>query len=151
MRTTSLAAALALLLVGCGGDPVAPATPDESGSGFPEPGLSIMEPEFTAAAAATTNIWTTKARMPTPRALLATGVVNGVLFAVGGLGNVGSNPIFATVEAYNPATNSWTTKAPLPAARSHLNGAGTINGVLYVAGGVNSSGKETDTLFAYNP
>jgi N-acetylneuraminic acid mutarotase len=46
-----------------------------------------------------TNTWTAKAAMPTPRDLLAVGVVNGVLYAVGGEnGSVN----FASVEAYTP-------------------------------------------------
>jgi hypothetical protein len=150
MRTTSLAAALALLIVGCGGDPVSPATPDESASGFPEPGLSPAEPDFAAATAtATTNLWTTKAPMPTARSFPVAGVVNGVLYAVGGY--TGDEVLLPTVEAYSAGTNSWTTKAPLPSARAYLNGAGTINGILYVAGGLSSSGYITDTLFAYTP
>ena len=56
--------------------------------------------------------------------------------------------------AYTPGTNSWTTKAPLPSARSSLSGVGTINGVLYVAGGlslVNGANVTTASLYAYTP
>ena len=50
----------------------------------------------------TTDTWTTKASMPTPRGWLAVSVVNGVLYAVGG-GNVTDvGPALATVEAYQP-------------------------------------------------
>jgi hypothetical protein len=65
MRLTPRAAALALLIVGCGIDP-APTAPDDPGLPFPEPELVPPEPEV-AAAATTTNVWTTKAPMRTPR------------------------------------------------------------------------------------
>src|SRR5437899_10589569 len=55
--------------------------------------------------------WTTKAPMPTARWGLAAGVVNGILYAIGGGGTSGfSDP--TVVEAYDLATNTWTTKAP---------------------------------------
>ena len=48
MRTTSLAAVLALLIVGCGIDP-APTAPEDSGLTLPEPVLTLPEPEFATA------------------------------------------------------------------------------------------------------
>ena len=47
--------------------------------------------------------------------------------------------IVASVDAYTPGSNGWTAKASLPEARYSLNCTGTINGVLYVAGGRNTS------------
>jgi len=96
---TSLAAAFALLIVGCGGDPA----PEDPGLPFPEPELSLAEPEF-AAAVATTNVWTTKAPMPAPRFHLAAGIVNGVLYAVGGTSSEGK--VLTTMQAYSPGSNS---------------------------------------------
>ena len=147
MRSTSLAAALALLIIGCGfdGDPTAPEDPELT---LPNPELALAEPEL-AAAAATTNVWTTRAPLPSRRAGLGLGVVNGVIYAVGGV--VGDDTRLKTVQAYTPGTNMWATKASLPAARSHVSAIGTINGVLYVAGGINAQGAASDTLFAYNP
>ena len=136
MRSTSLAAALALLIIGCGfdGDPTAPEDPELT---LPNPELALAEPEF-AAAAATTNVWTTRAPLPSRRAGLGLGVVNGVIYAVGGV--VGDDTRLKTVQAYTPGTNMWATKASLPDARSHVSAIGTINGVLYVAGGINATG-----------
>jgi len=68
--------------------------------------------------------------MPTPRSGLAVGVVNGVLYAIGG---ETSGTQLATVEAYTPATNTWTTKAPMPIAGSCL-AAGVVNNIIYVVG-----------------
>src|SRR5215813_11253521 len=144
MRSTSLGI-VALLIVGYGIER-GPTTPEDPGLTPPDP-VTVPEPELAAAVA--TNLWTPKAPMPTARSFPAAGVVNGVLYAVGGY--TGNEVPLATVEAYSAGTNSWTTKAPLPSARAYLNGAGAINGILYVAGGLSSSGYLTDTLFAYNP
>jgi len=65
-----------------------------------------------------TNSWTTRAPMPTPRNALGVGVINGILYAVGGISTSGIE--VGTVEAYDPTTDSWTTKAPMPTPRSAL-------------------------------
>jgi N-acetylneuraminic acid mutarotase len=93
------------------------------------------------------NCWTTVASMPTARRALAAGVVNGVLYAVGG--TVGGVFGLSTVEAYNPGTNAWTTKAPMSTARASL-AAGVVNGVLFAAGGY-SGGSPFSTVEAYDP
>jgi N-acetylneuraminic acid mutarotase len=93
--------------------------------------------------------WVTRGSMPTPRKQLAAGVVNGLLFAVGGMNGVGA--VLTTVQAYNASTNAWTTKASLPAARWRTNGAATINNLMYVAGGIDGTTPgHTKTLYAYN-
>jgi hypothetical protein len=96
-----------------------------------------------------TNTWTTKAPILTARYGLGAGVVNGVLYAVGGSGYSGS--YLATVEAYDPATDTWTAKAAMPTARFDL-AVGVVNGVLYAVGGVNGSGGGAlATAEAYTP
>jgi hypothetical protein len=82
--------------------------------------------------------------MPTPRYALAVGVVNGVVYAVGGV-NGGE---LDTVEAYDPATDTWTGKAPMPTARFLL-GVGVVNGILYAVGG--SGLGSSSTVEAYDP
>jgi len=99
-----------------------------------------------------TNSWTTKASMPTARLDPAVGVVNGILYALGGVGAGGFTDALATVEAYDPATNTWTTKAPMPTARFGL-GVATINGKLYAVGGASNApgGAQYATLEVYDP
>jgi hypothetical protein len=81
----------------------------------------------------TTNTWAAKAPMPTAREHLAVAVVNGVLYAMGGM------PAYSqttnAVEAYDPVTNRWTTKAPMPTACYGL-GAGVVNGLIVAWGGL---------------
>ena len=62
MRRTSRGAGLALLVVGCGFDQD-PTGLAEPGIAFQEPAVTVSEPDFAAAAAAT-NFWTSKAPMP---------------------------------------------------------------------------------------
>ena len=96
-----------------------------------------------------TNMWTTKAAMPTPRFGAAAGVVNGIVYVVGGFGAGGTR--LSTVEAYNPATNTWTTKRVMPTSRSSAT-AVAMNAILYVLGGEGANGLSIyETLEAYNP
>jgi hypothetical protein len=74
------------------------------------------------------------------------GVVNGVLYAVGGAQNATYE---SAVEAYDPISNSWSSKTPMPTAR-FAPAAGVVDGILYVAGGGNSGGS-VGTLEAYDP
>ncbi len=83
----------------------------------------------------TTNMWTVKAPVPTPRYGHAVGVVNGILYAVGGA--IEDKGAISTVEAYDPTRNRWTASAPMPAGRSLL-AVGVVNGILYAVGGLSS-------------
>ena len=51
--------------------------------------------------------WTKKTNMPIPRQGLVTAVVNGNIYAIGGIGGWGLDPLVATVEAYDPRTDTW--------------------------------------------
>ena len=98
----------------------------------------------------TSNTWNSRAPMPTPRRAHAIGVVNGVLYAVGGLAN---GSFVNTVEAYDPTTDRWTTKAPMPTPRAH-SAVGVVNGILYVVGGCLTgpcSQQALGTVEAYDP
>lgn len=103
---------------------------------------------FGVTAPTPSNTWVTKASMPTPRAFLGVGVVNGILYAIGG---EALGPGLSNVEAYDPTTNTWTAKAPMPTARRGL-GVGVINGVLYAVGGDSANGwKVVTKVEAYDP
>ena len=88
-------------------------------------GLSTVE-EYDPA----TNKWTMKADMPTARGGLATSVVNGKIYAIGGANN---GQILSTVEEYNPETDTWTTKSDMPNPRWRLS-ASAVNGKIYAIG-----------------
>lgn len=90
--------------------------------------------------------------MSIARERFSTVVVNGVIYAIGGL-VVDVPNVFVknspTVEAYDPATNTWTTKTPMSTARSDLVVA-AVNGIIYAIGGSGDAGALL-TVEAYDP
>jgi N-acetylneuraminic acid mutarotase len=76
--------------------------------------------------------WSILAPMSVERANFGLAVVNGKIYAIGGINGNGS-PL-NTVEEYNPATNSWTTKMNMPTARSGF-AVAVYNNKIYVIGG----------------
>jgi probable HAF family extracellular repeat protein len=84
----------------------------------------------------TTDFWSERAVL-SARRVNAVGTAGGLLYSIGGTNTAGTT--LPTVQAYNPGTNAWSTKAPLPAARQAGDGAATIAGIIYVAGGKNAS------------
>jgi N-acetylneuraminic acid mutarotase len=100
---------------------------------------------------AQTATWSTKAPMPTSRCCVAAGAINGIIYVVGGeIPAGGPNIALSTVEAYDPKTNSWTAKSPMPTPR-YYPGAGVLNGVLYIVGGLGTSNFATNVVEAYEP
>jgi Kelch motif len=75
----------------------------------------------------TTDQWSTRAPMSEARFSFGLGVINGILYAVGG-------PGLTTSEAYDPVTNQWSPIAPLPTAHQEL-GAAVVGHLLYATGG----------------
>ena len=92
--------------------------------------------------------WATKTPMPTARVELSTGVVNGVVYAVGGRPADGG--FTATVEAYDPASDTWAIKASMPTARAGL-GASVVNSILYAVGGGSNNVSVLGTNEAFTP
>jgi N-acetylneuraminic acid mutarotase len=80
------------------------------------------------------DTWTKKADMPTARFSLATSVVDGKIYAIGGC-QAGTSPGMQTVEEYNPATDTWTRKADMPTARLAL-ATSVVDGKIYAIGGL---------------
>ena len=70
--------------------------------------------------------------MLTARNLMSIGVVNGIIYTIGG--SFGPYSSTSTVEAYDTTTDSWTSKEPLP---EELCGACAcvVNNKIYVFGG----------------
>lgn len=93
-----------------------------SGAGAPTALVQAYDPG--------TDSWTARSPMLTPRTSLGVGVLNGIVYAVGGWNG---EPV-AAVEAYDPATDTWTAKAPLPTPRYDL-AVTVVDGVLYAIGG----------------
>ena len=66
----------------------------------------------------------------------------GKLYVIGG-GNVwsGGSPQ-STTFVYEPATNLWSTVAPMLTARWCC-GAATVNGIIYIIGGIDGTGNDS--------
>jgi hypothetical protein len=87
--------------------------------------------------------------MPTARDGLGVGVLNGVVYAIGGASpRLGIYSTLGSAEVFDPVTNSCTTKAPMPTSRGDL-GAAVANGVLYAVGGYNQTNGVLTTVEAY--
>ena len=87
--------------------------------------------------------------MPTARIAPVVGVVNNVLYVIGGYDSAHPNG-YTQVEAYDPA-GGWTTGlASLPTGRSSGAGGGVFNNKIYVFGGVNNK-HEVSTDEVYDP
>ena len=81
------------------------------------------------------DTWTTKADMPTARTC-QTSVVNGKIYAIGGLAHWYDGPVLSTVEEYDPVTDTWAKKSDMPTARYELS-TNAVNGRIYAIGGFN--------------
>jgi N-acetylneuraminic acid mutarotase len=94
--------------------------------------------------------WTQVADMPTGRLGLATAVVDGKIYVIGGYPYANGDRM-ATNEVYDPKTNTWATRAPLPTSRCWMP-ASTVNGKIYVFGGfAHYHGPGLPTVEEYDP
>ena len=78
-----------------------------------------------------TNRWIVKAPMGSPRWQVASAVLNGKLYVIGGIrmNADGSSTTVPTTNVYDPATNTWGLKARLPTPSDGLVGTRvTFNG-----------------------
>jgi N-acetylneuraminic acid mutarotase len=90
--------------------------------------------------------WSAKQSMPAARNLMAAGVVDDLVFVVGGAGASG---VLASVEVFDPCRNEWKAVPDMPTARQ-TPAAGVIQGVHYVAGGYTGSAR-TAVLESFGP
>ena len=90
-----------------------------------------------------TNRWQHREGMRIGRSNLASSVVNGKIYAIGGSVQVGWKR--KHVEQFDPATDTWETKADILAPRSNFSPS-VVDGKIYVVGGADDGSAE-----AYNP
>jgi N-acetylneuraminic acid mutarotase len=82
-----------------------------------------------------------RAKMPSARSAIASGVFGGRIYVTGGEGQDAQRMwTFRALEAYDPATNSWSTQPSLPVSRHGLAGAVIGNHLHIVSGDVQSAG-----------
>jgi N-acetylneuraminic acid mutarotase len=114
------------------------------------------QPTTTTALEVTSDSWLTLANMPANRTDIAVTMVTNaagqsVVYTIGGL--TPTRMPSAKVTAYNVATNTWTFRRPLPRALAGSNGAGVIDGKIYVSGGYWDWGGDSPgrSLYMYDP
>jgi len=91
--------------------------------------------------------WTMKTAMPTARSGLGVAVVNGKIYAIGGLNDDG---YLATCEEYDPATNSWVAKKHMPTSRSNF-AVIVVENKIYAIGGLTGDDTPTGVNEVYDP
>ena len=128
------------------------------GEGSPSPTQPAEPTPSGADLAVASNSWITRANLPTGRTSLALATVTNaagqsVVYAIGGAADVSPVRPLREVTAYNVATNTWTDRRPLPVPLAGTNGAGVINGKIYVSGGFSEmgDGPPTRALYMYDP
>lgn len=93
----------------------------------------------------TIDEWRLIAPMPIGLHHPSAGVVDGVIYVIGGYeGRAASSAVLA----YDPATDGWTRKSDMPTARGAL-AAAVVAGQIYVAGG--ARGVSVDDFARYDP
>lgn len=93
-------------------------------------------------------VWTDRAPMPTPRMLMGSANLGGLIYAIGGTEDYGTAS--AAVQAYNPQTNSWVTLAPMLTARISPT-VFAAAGKIYAIGGAGTGTDSLSTVEAYDP
>ena len=78
--------------------------------------------------------WTSRAAMPVGAATVGVGVINGLVYLVGGT----NGPMLNDCQEYNPTSNTWRARAAMPTARDWL-ACAVYNNRLYTFGGYNGS------------
>jgi N-acetylneuraminic acid mutarotase len=82
-----------------------------------------------------------RAKMPTARSAMASGVYAGRIYVSGGEGqDARMMQTFRAFEAYDPATNTWSVLPSMPVPRHGLAAGVTGSGVHFVSGDVQSAG-----------
>lgn len=91
--------------------------------------------------------WLPRSAMNIPRCLFSMTVLDGMIYAAGGLGS--DSQLLNSVEFYNPSTNAWRFTATMPqATKGH--GVAAVGGMLYVVGG-ETMDNTLESMQAYNP
>jgi len=90
-----------------------------------------------------TNTWEILSPMSEARHGVASAVLNGKVYAIGGQG-------LSSVEVYDPSTESWSSGVALPSEVNHGT-AITVGVKIYLIGGKNSSSQNIDQVLSFDP
>ncbi|XP_060879864.1 ring canal kelch homolog isoform X2 [Metopolophium dirhodum] len=93
------------------------------------------------------DTWKPVAEMCVPRIAAGVGVLDGILYVVGGYDGTNTH---RSAEAYQPSTGVWTTIPDMHFCR-YYPGVTVLNGLLYVVGGCDKNTPSLDSAEFYNP
>jgi N-acetylneuraminic acid mutarotase len=145
-----LAAACMIVTAACQDSPTEPQ----------QPAGPAAELSTTTASATASNTWSTKANMSTDRINTTTATITdaqgrSVMYVIGGRSPTSTAGFcsagLSKVQAYNVSTNTWTTRAPFPHPIQFTNGAGVINGKIYMTGGCTAYKSYHGFTWMYDP
>jgi N-acetylneuraminic acid mutarotase len=111
--------------------------------------VGASAPNAVAASPPGALAWAAQPPIPTARGCLASAVLDGNIYVVGGY-NAGEASALSTVEAYDAWTKQWSTLTPMPTPRSCL-GAASLDGKIYTIAGLNGAGNPVATVLSYAP
>ncbi len=94
-------------------------------------GLTFRPHAEVYALAATSSVWVLRAPLPAARGALTANVIDGKLYAYGG---VDSRGVTGALTIYDPSRDQWLSATSSPTIREH-HAAAALGGKLYVAGG----------------
>lgn len=94
-----------------------------------------------------TNKWTYRASMPTPRYNAGAAVIDGKIYVVGGYNS--DSPELDVLEIYDPTTDSWITGPSMPTGRACV-GVEALGDKLYVIGGGRADWSRLRTMEIYD-
>jgi len=101
-----------------------------------------------------TDSWSTAADMLTSRVFSSSSVVDGKIYAIGGMQGTVTTSLNVEVEVYDPTNDTWTAVADLPERRTR-HGSSVVDGKIYVIGGTVfgglSSGNVLSSVLVYDP
>ena len=112
--------------------------------------VSVLTLGLASVSLASRDMWIAKSPMPTERSCLSTSVVDGKIYAMGGVANANSAAL-SIVEEYDSKTDIWSTRTNMPTARLSP-GACAVEGKIYViGGGQRVLGAGSSTVQQYDP
>ncbi len=114
-------------------------------------GAELVQPAFTTVEEydPVTDTWTPKSPMQLARGFLSTSVVNGKIYAMGGVS--GPNSFLPTVEEYDPVTDTWTMKNPMSTSRGGFCSSVVDNKIYVIGGGEQGFSAPMDSVKEYDP
>jgi N-acetylneuraminic acid mutarotase len=113
--------------------------------------MGLCAVEVKSESAVAEDSWVSLTPMPTARSMLGVAVVDGKIYAIGGIS--GTQNILGTNEVYDPETNSWSSKTPMPTHRYSF-GIAVFQNKIYCIGGattIKSDGYVTNVNEVYDP